>query len=694
MLSDKTFYEVRISQSVSQRDTSRVKFPAGIEHISEAVSSDPIYDQAGFYRVYRESIRWERFERRRLSLTADLSSQVHRRHFVKAGLEFIRYNNWFQHYLSGHPFNRFAGWYGRTIDDTGFFSGQKNKGVTPYQIGTYLQDKIELNGMIVNAGLRLDMFVQNTEVTDVFLFGAAPMYEKMTRARMTPTLTGPTFYTVSPRLGVSHPLGEKSIVRFFFGKFTQTPSFQGLFYNSFVSEQKTDDDLNGNGQIDSGERWNGFNATISTVEGKERNGATLIGEHNPDLPSEETVSFEVGFDWNFTSDYVIGLTSYYKRSKYGSHTDMTGWGKLNDTGFYNAGLMTFAASNYKDVRGIELNLKKRFSHLFAFTAGLNIQWADQGSLGDLALAVFVDSLFVARGHYWETYDIDPTTGAEIPVSLREQAVREGKDPDFYIEQFGSNARQQMRNFGRTRSVSDAWSRRLGYQAEDGVLLFIGKPNDTYEERWDQTLYTDKDRAFWERLNSTPGYPGTGEGNIMVILDRRVSEERKSITKDRRFFGSLALLFATPKNFGPRKVLGDLRANLIYRLFTGTPFENVTTGGLQALSARQILELEHTKRTRSGPMHTRVDLNVEKALTIARQKTLTLAVEVYNLFNQRDVRSVHPNNAINFSDTDWLRYGLTGARPTDSEFVAFGETFDINNYWDAPREIAFSVRFKW
>ena len=141
-------------------------------------------------------------------------------------------------------------------------------------------------------------------------------------------------------------------------------------------------------------------------------------------------------------------------------------------------------------------------------------------------------------------------------------------------------------------------------------------------------------------------------------------------------------------------MGDLRANLIYRLFTGTPFENVTTGGLQALSARQILELEHTKRTRSGPMHTRVDLNVEKALTIARQKTLTLAVEVYNLFNQRDVRSVHPNNAINFSDTDWLRYGLTGARPTDSEFVAFGETFDINNYWDAPREIAFSVRFKW
>ena len=45
--------------------------------------------------------------------------------------------------------------------------------------------------------------------------------------------------------------------------------------------------------------------------------------------------------------------------------------------------------------------------------------------------------------------------------------------------------------------------------------------------------------------------------------------------------------------------------------------------------------------RSGPMHTRVDLGVEKTLGDPSKVSLVLAGEVFNLFNQKDVRSIAP-----------------------------------------------------
>jgi len=83
--------------------------------------------------------------------------------------------------------------------------------------------------------------------------------------------------------------------------------------------------------------------------------------------------------------------------------------------------------------------------------------------------------------------------------------------------------------------------------------------------------------------------------------------------------------------------------------------------------------------------------------------MALGLEVFNLFNQKDVRSAPPASIprpefvlrdIDFNAELWQLYGIEGLEPTASSEFGTREVHDINNYWDAPRELKFSVRVKW
>ena len=107
------------------------------------------------------------------------------------------------------------------------------------------------------------------------------------------------------------------------------------------------------------------------------------------------------------------------------------------------------------------------------------------------------------------------------------------------------------------------------------------------------------------------------------------------------------------------------------------------GGARALDSGQ----------RYGPLHTRTDLSIEKSLGKPEGRRLSLGLGVFNLFNQKDVRSVQPNpwQNIDFDAESWQRWGIPGRTPSGNVPV---EVFDINNYWDAPRKMTFDIRFKW
>ncbi|MDP6730347.1 MAG: hypothetical protein QF675_10235 [SAR324 cluster bacterium] len=210
---------------------------------------------------------------------------------------------------------------------------------------------------------------------------------------------------------------------------------------------------------------------------------------------------------------------------------------------------------------------------------------------------------------------------------------------------------------------------------------------------DPSFYTDRDRKFWERINQNPNYPGTGEGNLLV---RQMNNgyPRRALERDRRAFGSLTFLFATPPDFGPLngRALSSLRANLVYRFYTGTPFV-FTPVVYDPQTGRN--KAGATVR-KNGPIHTRMDLNLEKRFGNPSKLNLTLALEIFNLFNQKDPRSVRPNEAreIDFDPERWNQWGIQGLNPISVDFFRFGEINDVNNYWDRPRALTFSVRIKW
>jgi outer membrane receptor protein involved in Fe transport len=85
----------------------------------------------------------------------------------------------------------------------------------PYQGAGYVQTKLEFSGFIMNAGLRYDFYNPNNVIyLDVF-----------------DPLNGPAqktsiFSQFSPRLGISHPIDENTVLHFSYGHFFQrTPFF-------------------------------------------------------------------------------------------------------------------------------------------------------------------------------------------------------------------------------------------------------------------------------------------------------------------------------------------------------------------------------------------------------------------------------------------------------------------------------------
>jgi hypothetical protein len=255
-------------------------------------------------------------------------------------------------------------------------------------------------------------------------------------------------------------------------------------------------------------------------------------------------------------------------------------------------------------------------------------------------------MFVVNGHYWTEFDIDPATGREIPVDLVTQATREKLAPDFYIKRYGGEAQTRWRNHVAGMITTD---------------------------------------RSWSEVKEYGHYNFDGKGSNVYVIHNQESGERVPQDRDQRAFGSMQFLFASPPGFGPSggKVLGNIRANLVYRMFSGRKFDYTPPGG--AVTRKY------------SPMHTRVDLNAEKQIGRDAGVSLTLALEVLNLFNQKD-KTLGDRDGTNqdssFNPDRYMRYGIDSAAPTDPEFAQYGNVYELTDYFDFPRAMRISLRIKW
>jgi outer membrane receptor protein involved in Fe transport len=200
----------------------------------------------------------------------------------------------------------------------------------PWQMAYYLQDKMEWEGMIVNAGLRFDFWYLGKEYSvaqDDGSFSPRP-FESKDRFQV----------MMSPRLGVSHPITERDVLRFAYNYQNQLPQFQYIFTS------KTPEDAN--------------------------DSAGTIRVGNPSLEPQITVTYEVGLSHQLSEDYILDLTAYYK-NLYNYVNTKKERSEIEQTVFW----YKYFSDDYGSARGIDMQLEKLLSNFNSWSVAYSLAWA-------------------------------------------------------------------------------------------------------------------------------------------------------------------------------------------------------------------------------------------------------------------------------------------------------------------------------
>ena len=267
------------------------------------------------YRLGQPGFYYEELNRDVAQLKADVTHQYNYHHQLKAGLLYRAHN------------------VSRVMQRTQITVGYSNLPYEisdyerkPSEIAFYVQDKIEYEGIIINAGLRLDGFNPDAE-TIADPFRPAEEAEYSYSADQTQTYRRPvrkgavdTKWYLQPRLGISHPINEQAAMHYSWGKFYSPLSFSALYedYDSFTNPA-----------------W-----------------PTL---YDPNADPTTATAYEMGLQYSFRPEYLFDVTAYYR--------DIENYGRLGftispaDAGFAN---YTFNTSGgYADSRGLEFGLERR-----------------------------------------------------------------------------------------------------------------------------------------------------------------------------------------------------------------------------------------------------------------------------------------------------------------------------------------------
>jgi outer membrane receptor protein involved in Fe transport len=321
-----------------------------------------------------------RFERNSRSLIFkwDLTSQLTRRHQVKTGVE-IQYDRVFYQDINLVP----------KEDENGqqivpfepyiepVFSPRHDKFTRkPYKFAVYIQDKIEYESLIINAGLRFDLFDANGRIAvdpedpniyspfklqhtykDLDGDGIISLEEQREDNEYTLEEKEAFWWKetsiktqLSPRLGVAYPITERGVIHFSYGIFQQLPDYYLLY---------VEDEL------------------------KVTSAAGLQGPFgNPDLNPQRTTMYELGLKQQLTENLAIDVTGFYR--------DIRDWISTSPPIETVLSGVTYSRNinrDFANVRGITLAVDRRFADHFAFNLDYTYQIAE-GTNSDPAQEFF------------------------------------------------------------------------------------------------------------------------------------------------------------------------------------------------------------------------------------------------------------------------------------------------------------------
>lgn len=262
------------------------------------------------------------------TFSGDLTSQMSSKTQLKAGADFTYYIlNRFQEAKAN-----------RAIENSIYH---------PYEGNVYAQTKLEFEGLIVNAGLRFDFYNPNDkkylDPFDPLGFITAQQNDTTANPQTEPTST---FTQLSPRLGISHPISENTVMHFSYGHFFQRANFGDYGEGSYVS------------------------GILNTYISDPTTGSPIVFNlGNRDLKPRKTVEYELGIEHNL-SGIVLDVTAYYKDI---TQTVRTITVIMRDGAIYK----TSGNGDYGDSKGVEIKITKPLTGYwggylnYTFTSGIN-----------------------------------------------------------------------------------------------------------------------------------------------------------------------------------------------------------------------------------------------------------------------------------------------------------------------------------
>jgi hypothetical protein len=268
------------------------------------------YSQPTAYSIYDWSFdapgtvlsNYQKYMRQRLNLTAAFSTQIGKEHTIKVGGEYQAFNirnfsmtnrtvtsvanalnNNTTSYTGTQVLEQLGvnnyGYdaYGNVSDADPLAKAKK-----PVYASAYVQDKIEYKDLIVNAGLRYDYIdVDNMVMVDPY----RPYLSKDVATDL-PIASGwkktSAYNGVSPRLGFSFPVTDKTIFHTQYGKFVQQTRLQDMYQGVYATSYNL-----------KGIYW-----ITQPVGG--------------DIRPTKTTQYEIGFTQQIGDVASIDMTGYYK----------------------------------------------------------------------------------------------------------------------------------------------------------------------------------------------------------------------------------------------------------------------------------------------------------------------------------------------------------------------------------------------
>ncbi len=274
-----------------------------IRNPAQQAYNDTTYDVAG------DNNFWVTRNSTTSILKGVFASQVTENHQIQTGIEFS----------ANHLYNLGTTNYGSSNLYMEYYD------VTPTSLSLYAQDKMEYEGMIVNAGLRYDIYnpdgISPEKPEDPLVLNEDDGTIKLDDSTYSvglPIIKNPveasTKHMIAPRLGISFPITDRAKLHFTYGHYYQIPRGDDLYENlSF--------DMRG----------------------------AIRRRGNPDLEPEKTIAYEVGIAQQFTDDLTVDITGFTKDIENlvnSIHVDIS-----NDYSY-------FFNDIYGRVHGFELTIRK------------------------------------------------------------------------------------------------------------------------------------------------------------------------------------------------------------------------------------------------------------------------------------------------------------------------------------------------